>query len=116
MSKGEFNSMSEIYKTAPNLVLRPYMWGKLNTSSPDTYYFLYDFIEMTNESPDPAQLCTKLVQMHQVSESPTGNFGFHINTCEGNLPQCTACNPSWVDFDIQLVKGAVQLDRDRCGP
>ena len=107
--------MSELYKTAPTFVPKPYTWGKLNVSNPDTYYFLCDFIEMINENPDPAQLCTKLVQMHQASQSPTGQFGFHLNTCQGNLPQQTAWNPSWVDFYIQLVKGAMQLNRERNG-
>ena len=38
------------------------------------------FIEMTNQNPDPAQLRTKLVQMQQARESPTGQFGFHSYT------------------------------------
>jgi len=115
MLEGEFNSMVELYKTAPKFVPRPYTWGQLNVASPKTYYFLCDFIEMVNRNPDPVQLCTKLVQMHQASVSPTGKFGFHINTCQGNLPQLTAWNPSWVDFYIQLVRGAMQLNREICG-
>jgi len=70
---------------------------------------------MTNQNPDPVQLCTKLVQLHQASESPTGKFGFHFNTCQGNLPQQTAWNASWVDFYIQLVRGAMQLNKERNG-
>ena len=115
MLEGEFNSMSELYRTAPNFVPKPYTWGKLNVSNPEMYYFICDFIEMTNENPDPAQLCTKLVQMHQRSKSPTGKFGFHLNTCQGNLPQQTTWNSSWVEFYIQLVKGAMQLNRQRNG-
>ncbi len=115
MLEGEFNSMGELYKMAPNFVPKPYAWGKLNVSDPDTYYFLCDFIDMTNQNPDPVQLCTKLVQLHQASESPTGKFGFHFNTCQGNLPQQTAWNASWVDFYIQLVRGAMQLNKERNG-
>ncbi|KAI9369764.1 Fructosamine kinase-domain-containing protein [Aspergillus egyptiacus] len=112
MLEGEFNSMVELYKTSPNFVPKPYTWGKLSVSSPDTYYFLCDFIDMINSNPDPIKLCTKLVQLHQASESPTGMFGFHINTCQGNLPQQTAWNPSWVDFYIQLVRGAMALNKE----
>lgn len=115
MLEGEFNSMVELYKTCPDLVPEPYAWGRLDVSSPDTYYFLCDFIEMSNISPDPIQLATKLVQLHQVSESPNGMFGFHIDTCQGNLPQRTAWNPSWVDFYIQLVRGAMALNKERNG-
>ncbi|MCJ1384890.1 hypothetical protein MMC17_008008 [Xylographa soralifera] len=94
MLEGESHSMCELYRTAPTFVPKPYTWGKLNVSSPDTYYFLCDFIEMTSQNPDPVQLCTRLVEMHQASGSPTGEFGFHINTCQGNLSQQTAWNPS----------------------
>lgn len=89
--------------------------GKLNVSNPETSRFLCDFIEITNGNPDPVQLCTRLAQMHQASESPNGQFGFHINTCQGNLPQQTAWNSSWVNFYIQLVKGAMQLNREKNG-
>jgi len=112
MLEGEYHSMCELYKTAPNFVPKPHAWGQLNIETPKTYYFLCDFIEMTNQNPDPVQLSTKLVQLHQSSKSPTGQFGFHINTCQGNLPQQTAWSSSWVNFYIQLVEGAMQLNRE----
>lgn len=117
MLGGEYSSMCELYKAAPNFVPKPYTWGQLSVASPITYYFLCDFIEMTNENPDPVQLCTKLVELHQTSESPNGQFGFHMNTCQGNLPQETSpWNPSWVAFYIQLVRGAMKLNTEINGP
>ncbi|KAF2658979.1 hypothetical protein K491DRAFT_702468 [Lophiostoma macrostomum CBS 122681] len=120
MLEGEFHSMCELYKISPDFVPRPYTWGKLSTSKPDSdqYYFLCDFIKLANQMPaaDPFSLCTKLANLHQKSKSPTGKFGFHVNTCQGNLPQQTAWNESWMDFYIQLMKGAMQLNRDRNGP
>ncbi|KAF2108600.1 Fructosamine kinase-domain-containing protein [Lophiotrema nucula] len=86
MLEGEFYSMRELYKTSPNFVPQPHTWGKLN-----------------------------LVQLHQASVSPTGQFGFHINTCQGNLPQQTRWNASWMGYYTQLVKGAMQLNRERNG-
>lgn len=112
MLEGEFHSMSALYEAAPGFVPKPCAWGKLNVTNPDTYYFLCDFIEMTNESPDPVQLATKLTQLHQDSVSPTGQFDFHINTCQGNLAQDTKWNPSWVAFFIQLVRGAMKLNKE----
>ncbi|TAQ86947.1 hypothetical protein B7494_g4729 [Chlorociboria aeruginascens] len=116
MLEGEFNSMCELHKTAPNFVPEPYAWGKLNVSSPDTYYFLCDFIEMTDQNPDPVELSTKLVQMHQASKSPTGKFGFHIKTCQGNLPQDTTWNATWVGYYTQLIKNAMRLNTEINGP
>ncbi|KAL8811096.1 MAG: hypothetical protein Q9200_002066 [Gallowayella weberi] len=112
MLEGEFNSMCALYKAAPNFVPKPYTWGKLNVSSPDLYYFLSDFIKMTNQHPDPVQLCTKLVGMHQTNLSPTGMFGFHVNTCQGNLPQQTSWHPTWVGYYVQLVRGAMRLNTE----
>lgn len=98
MLEGEFHSMCELYKTAPRFILKPYTWGKLNVSNPDTYYFLCGFIEMTDQAPDSVHLCTKLKELHQLSVSPTGKFGLHVNTCQGNLAQETAWNSSWVEL------------------
>ena len=114
--EGEFNTMTELHKFAPNFVPKPYTWGKLNIDEPATYFFLCEFIEMTNENPDPVQLCTKLVQLHQKSVSPTGKFGFHIDTCQGPLPQATEWCSSWVDYYIQLTRRAMQLNTEICGP
>ncbi|KAJ5657797.1 Fructosamine/Ketosamine-3-kinase [Penicillium longicatenatum] len=115
MLEGEFHSMRELYNANPNFIPKPHAWGKFNISNPDTYYFLCDFIEMSNMTPDPVQFATNVVQLHQASKSPTGMFGFHINTCQGNLPQQTAWNPSWVDYYVQLVKGAMALNKERNG-
>ena len=65
---------------------------------------------MTSQNPDPIQFCTKLVGMHQASVSPTGMFGFHVNTCQGNLAQRTAWSLSWANYHVQLVRGAMQLN------
>jgi fructosamine-3-kinase len=115
MLEGEFNSMTALYNTSPDFIPRPINWGKLSATDPEVYFFLCQFIEMTNHNPDPAQLCKKLVQLHQNSVSPTGMFGFHINTSQGPLPQQTAWNPSWSAFYIQLIKGAMKLNRERNG-
>ncbi|KAI4233623.1 MAG: hypothetical protein L6R40_007001 [Gallowayella cf. fulva] len=67
---------------------------------------------MSSQNPDPSQLCTKLVAMHQASASPNRMFGFHFKTCQGNLAQQTSWNPSWVDYYIQLVRGAMRLNTE----
>lgn len=78
MLEGEFNSMNELYRAAPNLVPKPYGWGQLTVFNPKTYYYLCDFIEFTSQKPDPVPLCKKLVALHKSSMSPNGMFGFHL--------------------------------------
>ncbi|KAF2841756.1 hypothetical protein M501DRAFT_950654, partial [Patellaria atrata CBS 101060] len=103
--------MNELSKAAPNLVPKPHAWGRLNVSHPNTYYFLCDFIKWTDQNPDSIQLCAKLVKLHKYSKSPTNMFGFHIVTLRGNLSPPTTWNSSWVEFSIQLLRGAVRLDQ-----
>ncbi|OIW25255.1 hypothetical protein CONLIGDRAFT_718125 [Coniochaeta ligniaria NRRL 30616] len=111
MLEGEFHSMTELYKVIPELVPKPHAWGQLSVSHPKTYYFLCDFIDMTNQAPDPVQLCSKLVALHRTSKSPTDMFGFHVTPLRGNLPLQTTWNPSWQDFFVQLLLGTLKLDQ-----
>ncbi|KAH6632839.1 Fructosamine kinase-domain-containing protein [Chaetomium tenue] len=111
MLEGEFHSMNELYKVAPNLVPKPHGWGQLTVSNPKTYYYLCDFIEFTGQKPDPFQLCEKLVALHKSSKSPTGMFGFHIKPLRGNLPLETTWNPDWLEFFIQLFRRSLALDQ-----
>ncbi|KAJ5669872.1 Fructosamine/Ketosamine-3-kinase [Penicillium macrosclerotiorum] len=115
MLEGEFHSTVELYNISPDFVPEPYAWGKLGVSSPNTYYFLSEFLEMEtqNQAPDPIQLVTQIAKLHHASRSPTGMFGFHINTCQGCLPQQTLWNASWVDFFTQLLRGAMALNKLR---
>ncbi|KAI4908157.1 hypothetical protein J4E90_008781 [Alternaria incomplexa] len=117
MLEGEYHSMCALYKVAPTFVPEPLAYGLLNVSNPDSYFFLCAFLDMdTTQPPDPEQLCKKLTTLHLSSASPTGQFGFHMNTCQGNLPQQTAWQDTWKDFFIQLLTGAMKLNRDINGP
>ena len=102
--------MRELYKTMPSLVPRPHAWGKFKLQEPDTYFFLCDFIEMRNQLPDPASLCSRLAELHQTSVSPTGNFGFHISTYHGKFPQSIDWDSNWASFFAKLLKDALRLD------
>ncbi|KIY00051.1 uncharacterized protein Z520_04689 [Fonsecaea multimorphosa CBS 102226] len=110
MLEGEFNSMSELYKTMPELFPKPYTWGKYSTSSVETYYFLAEFIDMSDRVPEPDQLCSKLARLHKTSVSPTGKFGFHVPTCQGRNPQAIAWESNWTTFFTNLLRHVIALD------
>jgi fructosamine-3-kinase len=84
--EGEFNAMTELYKTMPTMVPKPYSFGKCSIEGPETYFFLSQFVDMSDRVPGPNQLCSKLAQLHRTSISPTGKFGFHTTTCQGRIP------------------------------
>jgi fructosamine-3-kinase len=108
--EGEFNAMSELYKWAPDFVPKPCAWGRYSVSEPDTYFFLQQFIDMSDHVPNPDQLCKKLAHLHPTSISPNGEFGFHITTCQGSTPQCVEWDKSWTSFFTKLLKHVVDMD------
>ncbi|KAG8525534.1 uncharacterized protein KY384_009178 [Bacidia gigantensis] len=110
MMEGEYNAMSELYKTMPNFVPKPVAQGKCRLGNPDTYYFLSEFIDMNDRIPEPNQLCSKLAQLHRDSISPTGKFGMQVTTCNGRTPQAVNWESSWTTFFINLLRYVVDLD------
>ena len=110
MMEGEFNAMSELHKTMPTFIPKPHSWGKYHVGSPDSYFFLSQFIDMSDRVPDPNQLCSKLATLHRNSVSPTGKFGFHITTCQGHSPQAVAWESTWTGFFTKLLRHVADLD------
>ena len=108
--EGEFTAMSELHKTMPDFVPRPLSWGKYRISNPDKYYVLEEFVEMSNDDPEPDQLCLKLAKLHRESVSPTGKFGFQVTTCNGRTPQEVSWESSWTVFFSNLLRHVVNLD------
>jgi protein-ribulosamine 3-kinase len=115
MMEGEFNAMSELYQTMPEFIPKPYSWGKYHIEQPETYFFLSEFINMSHGMPDPNQLCSKLAQLHRKSVSPTGKFGFHVTTCQGNTPQQVSWESSWAIFFSKLLTHVLNLDVETNG-
>ncbi|KAL9121833.1 MAG: hypothetical protein Q9187_001608 [Circinaria calcarea] len=116
MIEGEFNAMYELYQVTPSFVPQPYTWGKLGLASPETYFFLCDFIDMSNKLPEPVQFCSRLAELHRISESPTGKFGFHVPTCHGRFPQLVGWDSSWTSFFTKLLGDVLRTDLARNGP
>ncbi|KAF2649446.1 hypothetical protein K491DRAFT_640794 [Lophiostoma macrostomum CBS 122681] len=115
MLEGEFHSMKALYEAAPTFVPKPHGWGLLTGSEQATYFFLCDFLELSNEFPEPNQLCEKLVALHKSSQSSNNMFGFHIKPMRGNLQLETTWNPSWISFFIQLLRSTLELDQKTNG-
>lgn len=85
--EGEFYAISALHDTDNLFSPKPHAWGKRSGPGPETYFFLLQYIDMSDRLPDPNQLCRKLAQLHKNSVSPTGKFGFHINTFQGRTQQ-----------------------------
>ena len=112
MMFGEFTSVTKIHSLIPGLVPAPHGWGKYKTGSPDTYFFLSDFLDMDTAAPDPAQFTARLAELHHKGTSPNGKFGFEVTTCDGKLPHVTEWESSWATFYGKLLRGVLNLDAE----
>lgn len=115
MMKGEFVSISTIREVMPTLAPKPYGWGKFKSSS-DTYFFLMDFVPLKMSMPNPTTLASRLVELHQKSVSPTGQFGFVVPTCHGKNLQHNTWTLSWSACFTELITWFSEEDARVNGP
>ncbi|KAL7917013.1 Fructosamine kinase domain-containing protein [Trichoderma austrokoningii] len=113
MLGGEHASSEMIYSIMPDFIPTPYGYGRYKVQSPDTYFYLSQFIDMdVTAAPDPEDLMSKLAELHKNSQSPTGKFGFPVTTYDGNVPHRVAWESKWVDFFRNLFLHACNLDAE----
>jgi protein-ribulosamine 3-kinase len=120
MVKGEYESMLALWNLSPDFVPRPIGHGTYQ-SDPNSHFFLCDFIDMADELPDVVDFCEKLADLHRRSiaigpEDHDGQFGFHVTTYNGKLPQDNTWNESWEAFYIGGIKHMFALEESVHGP
>ncbi|KNG90909.1 hypothetical protein ANOM_000702 [Aspergillus nomiae NRRL 13137] len=115
MVHGEFESMKAIHTLLPDFAPKPIAWGTYK-DTPDIHFFLCEYREMAHEMPDPHKFTARLAALHQSSTSPTGQFGFHMTTYSGNLPQINEWEGSWEVFFAKNMKMALDLEIKAKGP
>jgi len=95
----------------------PHGRGKYQKGSPDTYFFLSDFLDLDTSAPEPAQFTARVAELHRKSKSPNGMFGFEGTTCDGTtcdgkVPHTVAWEKSWATFFGKLLRGVLKLDTE----
>ncbi|KAK8078890.1 hypothetical protein PG994_002697 [Apiospora phragmitis] len=84
---------------------------------PPTYFCLSEFVDMdVTARPNPAEFTRRLAQLHKLSESPTGKFGFAVPTCDGQVARTVDWEESWAVFFRKLLLGICQRDVETNGP
>lgn len=114
MVRGEFESMTALHSVSPNFVPAPVAWGTFDLDQ-DCHFFLceYRIFSAEDQMVDSADFCKRLVELHQKSMaiSPKGQFGFHVRTCNGCLPQDNTWCDSWEDFYIRGLKYMFAIEK-----
>lgn len=74
-----------------------------------------EFRDLVLGLPSAAKLGKRLAELHRKSESPTGMFGFGIQTFDGARLQSVAWDPSWTSFFSKLLTEAYRQDAETNG-
>ena len=114
---GEYESQKAMYELVkPQLIPMPLGWGRFS-SNPEIYFFLSDFIEMTDEIPRPTKFCAQLATLHQKSmENSPGKYGFHVNTFQGNILLENSLCDTWEEFFTRAMKNMIDKEAKIQGP
>ncbi|CAG8955895.1 hypothetical protein HYFRA_00008747 [Hymenoscyphus fraxineus] len=90
MTEGEFESMSEIYKLAPNFVPKPHSWRSYHSVDGEEIHFF--------------------IHLHKASV-PGQDFGFHVQTSPGRTLQAVNTKfPTWTPFFTRILKHIAEVD------
>ncbi|PLB52577.1 hypothetical protein P170DRAFT_453906 [Aspergillus steynii IBT 23096] len=84
MVRGEYESMKAIRAVTPSFAPKPLGWGTYS-QDPHTHFFLCD-------------------------KSPSGAFGFHVDTWSGNIPQRNGWEGSWEVFFAKNMRWALECE------
>jgi protein-ribulosamine 3-kinase len=119
--EGEFQSMKEIRKVAVEsiLVADPFTSKTFVDAEEDYHFFLCEFFEMTSPGihvVPPQEVWRRVTELHEKSVSPTGKFGFHVQTYIGDIPQHVEWNSSWSDFFAKMLVNMKAFETGIRGP
>lgn len=115
MMLAEFTSTKAIHDVLPEFAPRPISWGTYE-SDPDCHFYLATFHEMAEELSDINAFASKVAELHMMSESPTGKFGFPVTTFSGNAPQSNPWTDTWEEFLTQAFTHMLRLEEESQGP
>ncbi|KAI1460209.1 Fructosamine kinase-domain-containing protein [Annulohypoxylon moriforme] len=116
MLNGEHESFKSIYSTMPNFIPKPFGFGQYKSLDSGAYYHIVEFVDMdVTSAPDPAEFTRRLAHLHKISQSPTGMFGFHTRTCDGDRAHVVDWQKSWTVFYRNLFLGVCKLDIEKNG-
>ncbi|KAK0716735.1 Fructosamine kinase-domain-containing protein [Apiosordaria backusii] len=116
MLTAEFESVKAIHAISPDFTPLPIASGTF-ASETSTHFLISVFHKfIPDRLTDPVEFSSRLGRLHMDSKSPTGNFGFPLQTYAGNLPQYTEWESSWEKFFAKSLRLALDLEIAVKGP
>lgn len=107
--------MFVLYKTLPEFVPTPLGCGTY-ASSPDIHFFVCEIVNMTDDIPEIQTFTKTLAELHRKGISPNGEYGFHVPTYKGTIPQYTGWHDTWEESFHHSLKWFVYAEEKSQGP
>lgn len=115
MVSGEYESMKALHDALPELTPKPIAWGTF-AQDENVHFFLCEFVDMTDDLPDVEASMKMLAELHSKALSPNGQYGFHVPTLQGTVPQHTEWTNSWEEFFTRSIKLVFENEERSQGP
>ncbi|KAK8061558.1 hypothetical protein PG994_007924, partial [Apiospora phragmitis] len=113
--RGDFESTAAIYAITPEFCPKPIALGTLQ-SDPDSHFYICKFYDLVEkELPAPKAFGSSLAKLHSSHTSPSGQFGFHVVTYNGDLPQDNTWSESWEAFLLNGFQHVLRIREQRGG-
>ncbi|KAK8065604.1 hypothetical protein PG997_012351 [Apiospora hydei] len=99
MMEGTYISEKLIHSFIPEHVPAPLAFGSYE-SIPNMHYYICDYIDMTDDLPDPARFGQTLSKLHlnSMGKSPTGQYGFPLTTHLAFVPNDNTWTDTWTEW------------------
>ncbi|KAK8034977.1 hypothetical protein PG993_009972 [Apiospora rasikravindrae] len=96
MMEGTYVSEKLIHSFIPEHVPAPLAFGSYE-SIPNMHYYICDYVDMTDDLPDPAKFGQTLAKLHlnSMEKSPTGQYGFPLTTHLAFVPNDNTWTDTW---------------------
>jgi protein-ribulosamine 3-kinase len=115
MTSSEFEAMTALYQIMPEMVARPVACGSYE-SSPDTYFFVCEFRELSDDIPDPYPFASLMAELHKRGVNAEGKFGMPIVTFGGNNPQFFPVTENWEECFTTGIQAIFAAELKTHGP
>ena len=118
MMHGESESQKALHDFVPLFIPKPSNWGAYTDG--ETHFFLSEFIEMTDNIPPPPKVLYETgwapFEEHGEILSPRGNFGFPLDTCQGNILRTNDWCDTWEKYFRMAMEEMIKRKQLTQGP
>jgi protein-ribulosamine 3-kinase len=116
MALGEFESQKALSQYVPDNAVIPLAYGTMELDSSKSF-FLTTFRELNdNKCPDENEVAAVLSALHRSSSSPTGKFGFHVQTFNGWAPMVNGWYDTWEEYFSRQLRSDFEWTENIRGP